>query len=211
MSYSPPPPPPGQPYQGSPQPGYQPPAPAKRKKWPFVVGGLVLLMVLCIGGAIALLGKGASEVGNALEEADQNQKGQNAVGGVMGKPTTDGKFAFTVTGMKCGAKSVGPKEFGDKAQGEFCLVDVTIKNVGKDAELFNDSSQKAYDAKGQEFSVDSGAAIYANGDSSTFLEDINPGNQVKGKLVFDVPPGTKLAHVVLHESMMTPGVKVPLK
>jgi hypothetical protein len=49
------------------------------------------------------------------------------------------------------------------------------------------------------------------GDPLTFLEDINPGNTVKGKLVFDVPQGTKLASVVLHESMYTAGVKIPLK
>jgi hypothetical protein len=46
--------------------------------------------------------------------------------------------------------------------------------------------------------------------NQTFLEDINPGNQVKGTLVFDVPQGTKLTSIVLHESMFTAGVKIPL-
>lgn len=83
--------------------------------------------------------------------------------------------------------------------------------MGTSAEIFADSSPKAYDAKGAEYSVDSGAAIYANKDSSTFLEQINPGNAVKGKLVFDVPRGAKLTSVVLHESMLSAGVKIPLK
>jgi hypothetical protein len=39
----------------------------------------------------------------------------------------------------------------------------------------------------------------------------NPGNTVRGKLVFDVPDGAKLTSVVLHESMFTAGVRVPLK
>lgn len=79
------------------------------------------------------------------------------------------------------------------------------------ADSSNNSSQQATDAGGAVYSVDSGAAIYANDDSSTFLEQINPGNSVKGALVFDVPKGTKLTSVVLHESLFTAGVKIPLK
>lgn len=199
-------PPPGQPY------GYvQQPPPKKRKVWPWVVGGGVVVMILGCVGVFAIIGAGGKAVSDSLQEADQNQKGKNAVAGALGKPTTDGKFQFTVTGMKCGVASVGPAEFGQKAQGQFCLVDVQVKNVAKTAEIFNDSSQKAYDAAGTEFSVDSGAAIYANKDYSTFLEQINPGNTVRGKLVFDVPKGAKLASVVLHESLFTAGVRVPLK
>jgi hypothetical protein len=142
---------------------------------------------------------------------DENQSGKNAVAGQMNEPATDGKFEFTVTSMKCGVKEVGSQYANDKAQGQFCLIDVSVKNVGTSAEIFNDSSQKAYDDANTEYSVDSGAAIYANKDSSTFLEQINPGNTVKGKLVFDVPQGTKLTSVVLHESMFTTGVKIPVK
>jgi hypothetical protein len=169
----------------------------------------VVALILCVGG-FALLAGGAKVVSDAAGEMDQNQKGKNAVTGKMNEPAVDGKFQFTVTGMKCGVPSVGPEGAGQKAQGEFCLIDVSIKNVANTAEIFNDSSQQATDAKGAVYSVDSGAAVYANGDASTFLEQINPGNTVKGKLVFDVPKGTKLTSVILHESMYTPGIKVPL-
>lgn len=200
----------GQPY-GAPPPGYgyQPvQEPKKRKKWPWIVGGIVLAVILGCG-ALSLAGVFA--VGKAASDASNNQKGNNAAAGQMNKSSVDGKFQFTVTGMQCGVDSVGPDGFGQKAQGEFCLVSVQVKNVGKSAEVFNDFSQRAYDAKGTEFSPDSGAGIYVNKDSSTFLESINPGNTVKGKLVFDVPKGAKLASVVLHESEFTAGVKVPLK
>ena len=180
----------------------QPPA-KKRKKWPFVVGGIALLGLAGCIGMFTLIGKGA-------ETLSDNNSGKNAAAGKMNTPATDGKFAFTVTGMKCGVNTVGPKSFGQKAQGEYCLVDVTVKNVAKSAETFDGSPQKAYDANGAEYSHDGSAAIWANNDSKTFLEQINPGNQVKGRLIFDVPKGTKLASVVLHESMFTAGVKVPL-
>lgn len=192
---------------GPPSSGYpmQPP-PKKRKKWPWIVGGIVLVSILgCVGLFTLVIGAG----GAAINDMDKNQQGKNAVAGAMNQAATDGKFQFTVTGMTCGLDNVGG-EFGQKAQGQFCLVDVRIKNVGKSAETFVDSSQKGYDADDTEYSVDTGAGIYANKDYSTFLEQINPGNTVKGKLVFDIPAGAKLESVVLHESMFTPGIKVAL-
>jgi hypothetical protein len=176
-----------------------------------VVGGVALLLILGCVGVSAIFFTGAKSVSDSLQEVDDNQKGKNAVEGEMNSPTTDGKFQFTVTAMKCGATRVGSADFGEKAQGQFCFVNVTIKNVGADAELFDGGSQKAYDAKATEYSTDTGAAIHVNDDNQTFLEEINPGNQVKGTLVFDVPKGTKLASIVLHESFYTEGVRVPLR
>jgi hypothetical protein len=34
---------------------------------------------------------------------------------------------FTVTGVRCGVKRVGSQYFGDKAQGQFCLVKLRVK------------------------------------------------------------------------------------
>jgi hypothetical protein len=185
--------------------------PAKRRKWPWMVGGVVVVMA--VGGyvsTVVLVSAGAKSAKSVAGALADNQKGTDAIARGLGKAITDGKFQFTINGMQCGFATVGPDGFGQKAQGQFCLIDTQIKNIGRTAEIFNDSSQKAYDAAGVEYSVDSGAAFFANQDYSTFLEQINPGNTVHGKLVFDVPPGTKLESVVLHESMFTAGVKVPL-
>ncbi|MBB2948636.1 hypothetical protein FB565_008419 [Actinoplanes lutulentus] len=213
MTYQPPQYPPAQPVQGVPgqvQWGAPPPAP-KKKRWPWIVAGVLLAGVLgCVGLFTLVLGGTAKVVGDAAGEMDANRKGENAVAGKVGTAATDGKFQFTVTKLKCGVDRVGPAEFGEKAQGEFCLLDVTVKNVGASAEVFSDMSQYAYDAAGGEYQVDSGAGTWANKDHSTFLESLNPGNTVKGKLVFDVPEGTKLTSVVLHESMYTAGIRVPL-
>lgn len=200
-----------QPYNPGPQfaaPGYGlPPQPPKRRaKWPWIVGGIVLVLIVgCVGVATLVIGG----TGAAVKGLDDNQKGKNAVAGSMNKPAKDGKFEFTVTGLDCGLHELGGT-YGQKAQGQFCLVDVDVKNAGDSAEIFNDSSQKGYDAAGTEYSVDSGAGVYANPDYSTFLQQINPGNTVRGKLVFDVPENAELTTVVLHESMFTPGVKIPL-
>ncbi len=198
-------------YGSSPAPGFPPsPPPAKRKVWPWILVGIGVALALGCVGAFALVGGAAKVASDAAGEMDANQKGENAVAGQMGKPARDGKFEFTVTGMKCGVEQVGG-EFGSKAQGEFCVVSVTIKNVADTAEAFADSSQQATDTDGKTYDVDSSASLSANADGSTFYENINPGNKVNGKIAFDVPEGTKLASIVLHESMYTAGVRVPLK
>ncbi len=143
----------GQPPTSGPPGGYAyPPAqpPKKRKKWPWIVGGIVLLSILGCVGVFTLVIGGTAKVASDL---DNNQSGKNAVAGEMGKAAKDGKFQFTVTDLKCGLDSVGPADFGQKAQGQFCLVSVTIKNVGTTAEVFSDISQKVLRRQGRRVHV----------------------------------------------------------
>ncbi|GHJ54490.1 hypothetical protein Nm8I071_37970 [Nonomuraea sp. TT08I-71] len=128
----------------------------------------------------------------------------------IGQPARDGKFEFTVKSSKCGVAKIGTDMLGAKAQGQFCLVTVNVKNIGKESQMFDGSSQKAYAANGTEYSADGGAAIYANKNAETFLNDINPGNQVTGVVVFDIPKNVKLAKLELHDSPFSGGVTVSL-
>ncbi|NMM32105.1 MAG: DUF4352 domain-containing protein [Cellulomonas sp.] len=125
----------------------------------------------------------------------------------VGTPVRDGKFEFTVTSIKPGVPSVGSDAFGQKAQGQFVLMHLTIKNIGDKAQYFDGSSQKAFDAQGREFSSDAGAAIYLE-DSNSFLNEINPGNTVTGTVVFDMPRDAAIAKLELHDSPFSGGVRV---
>ena len=54
---------PQQPYQaGPPQQPYYQPAPQKKKKWPWIVGGIILIIVLFFAGCMALVGGVANEI-----------------------------------------------------------------------------------------------------------------------------------------------------
>jgi hypothetical protein len=119
----------------------------------------------------------------------------------------DGKFEFKVTKLKTGVKKIGDQYVQTKAQGQFVIVSITVKNIGDEARTFDAGSQKAYDQQGREFSADSTAGIYLD-DSNSFLTGINPGNSVKGQVVFDIPKGTQLAQMELHDSAFSGGVKV---
>ncbi|MFI0348918.1 DUF4352 domain-containing protein [Actinomadura sp. 9N407] len=128
----------------------------------------------------------------------------------IGKPYRDGKFSFTVTRVKKGVKRVGGQYFGEEAQGQFVFVYVTVKNIGDDSRTFMSANQTLYDTGGRKFEADGEATFVMAEESKAFIEDINPGNSVKGILIFDVPKGVKLKSVKLHDSMFSGGVIVPL-
>jgi hypothetical protein len=163
--------------------------------------------------ATVALGCGAGAADNATGSGSGGAKGEEkaaAQTAKIGQAARDGKFEFTVKSAKCGVAKIGTDLIGDKAQGQFCLITVNVKNIGKEAQMLSDSSQKAYAADGTEYSTDTAAAIYANKDAETFLNEINPGNQLTGVLVFDIPKNVKLAKLELHDSPFSGGVTVAL-
>lgn len=150
---------------------------------------------------------------NKMSQQPQEQQAQSAPQQVAGtgQPARDGKFEFTVSGVTCGQTRVGNEYFGEDAQGEFCMVNMTIKNIGNESQSLFADNQYAYDATNKRYSADSGASIYASSNGSTWYDQINPGNSVSGAVIFDVPKGTKLVTAELHDSALSGGVKVNLQ
>lgn len=175
------------------------PAPARPRptRWPWVAGVLVILLAAALGYFFVLRDDGGAEV-------------VTTAGGGLNKPAKDGKFVFTVTSLRCGVK-VGDEFVEIEPEGSFCLVALVVRNSGTTAEFFDSNSQKAYDAAGTEFATDLQAEAFVNTEAQNFLDQINPGAQVKGTLVFDVPGKTTLVSVVLHESSSSPGARIALR
>jgi hypothetical protein len=122
----------------------------------------------------------------------------------IGDKVRGGDFEFTVNSVKCGISQVGDSFLNHKAQGTFCRLSVTAKNVTKSAHLFHaDGTITAQDASGREYDVDGEAAIYGNDDAKGFLDEINPGNSVKANVYFDVPKGTKLKTITFDAGLFT--------
>ena len=121
----------------------------------------------------------------------------------------DGSLRFTVTGLDCTKTSVGKAPLTKKAGGVYCLVSLTIANGGaKDAD-FNPFFQEATDSAGKTYGPDL-AAIVLTEDASSLADSIPPGGSVSGVLPYDVPTGTTLRSLELHESFTSPGVTVSL-
>lgn len=127
----------------------------------------------------------------------------------VGSAVRDGKFQFTVTKVAPGRSRVGSSDFGKKAQGQFILVSVTVKNIGNEAQSLLGDYQYLFDKQGNRFSADTEAAIYVE-NSQTLYEEINPGNSLKGTIIFDVPKNVAPAKLELHDSPFSDGVDVRL-
>src|SRR5690242_1422750 len=164
------------------------PAHPRPARWPWVAGVLVVLLA---AAAVSYF---------VLRDRDGDQQSVTTAGGELNKAVPDGEFTFTVSSVRCGVPKVGDEFVDLEPDGSYCLVDVLVKNGGTTPEFFDSTSQKAYDAAGNEFGTDMQAEVFVNTNAQNFLDQINPGAQAKGTLVFDVPEKTTLVSVVLHES-----------
>ena len=164
-----------------------------------VVGALIVIIILA-----AVLGSG----GNGGSSASGGGSGSTAAH--IGDKVRDGKFQFTITKVTH-ARRVGGAYLNKTAQGRYTIVSVRVTNIGSQTQTLDDSSQYAFDASGRKFTADSTADIYmASGQHSTWLQDINPGNTVTGKIAFDMPRGDKAVKVEVHDSAFSDGVTVRL-
>ncbi|MEN3538103.1 DUF4352 domain-containing protein [Microbispora sp. ZYX-F-249] len=212
---------PRQPHPGQPYGQQYPPTVIVQKKGngclKAVLGGAAVLMVLIVIGVLlgggddsqVSLTDGTGETAQAAKPRTSRPSREAPPPG-LGDVVKDGKFAFKVTKVEKGLSQVGEGLTAHKAQGQYVLVHLTVKNIGDEAQTFSDYAQKLIDTKGRTFDADTGAAIWLQ-DSNAFLEKINPGNSVKGFLLFDVPKNLAIKAVELHDSAWSGGVTVSLR
>jgi hypothetical protein len=184
-----------------------------------ILTGLIAIIGLIITISIASTGGGGNSKSpvtvkddttpTALRNEDRRETPSKERAAGIGDPVRDGKFQFVVTQIQPGVRQIGG-EFGKEAQGQFILVHVTVSNIGDKSQLFDGTNQKLFDRNDREFSADTEAAIYLD-ESKSFLNEINPGNTVKGIIVFDIPKDVTPVKLELHDSLFSSGVTVNLK
>jgi hypothetical protein len=210
--------PPGAPHQQPPQ--------KKRHRGLKITAGITGVIVLLIIIAAALGGgdSGSNSTGTSAGGSTgtgtnagtgSGQAAQSAALPGIGDKVRDGKFQFVITKVTH-AKSVGDTSLGlgDTAQGEFVVLHITVTNISNQPQTLDDSSQYVYDGHGRKYDASGSADIDmsgANGTNSTWLDDINPGNTVHGRIAFDLPKGDKAVKAELHDSMFSGGVTVSLR
>ena len=173
---------------------------------------LTVLLVLVVIGAIASVGgENTSNTNQVSNEASKSSDNKQPKLAKIGESARDGRFEFVVKKLECGKTTAGTNEYlTEQAQGEFCFLTVSVKNIGTEQQLFSESDQKLLDDTGTQYSPNSVATAYANNNKIVF-EQINPGNSVSGILVFDVPKNTKVVKAELHDSAFSNGIAVKLK
>jgi Domain of unknown function (DUF4352) len=202
------------PYGFPPPPAQAPRRPFYKKTWFALAAGLTGLAIVgsAVGGGTAVreiaaaAGEASADVltGEGAEPADD----ASALLGI-GQDAADGRFSFVVDGVDCRLTEIGDEYLGTTAQGKFCVVDLTITNTDDEPQSFFGENATLFNADGQKFSADSEAAIYL-AEAQSLYEEINPGNSVASKIVFDVPADVTPTSIELHDSAFSGGVTVSL-
>lgn len=179
------------------------------KKKRFIFPAIIVLLIFISTASNG--GKNDNEsASNSSESTTSETTNETEVLGI-GDAATDEDLTFTVNSVECGISEVGDEYLSAKAQGQYCAVDLTVENIGKEPGSFFSSEQKAFDTEGREFTEDSTATLYGSEGNDIWISDINPGNKLSGTIYFDIPADANLDYLELHASLFSGGVQVYLK
>jgi hypothetical protein len=179
-----------------PPPHFLPPQQKKKgRKWPWVLVAVVILFIW-IG---ANGSKNSNTTNNASVATPSTSAAPAAPVSGIGQEVRDGKFGFIVSDIQH-----SPTAGGETARGEFVIVTMTVKNTGDQPQSFFAQNQKLFDTSGRQYAADSMAT------SDSMVMDLNPGFTLPVKVAFDVPPGTAISALEVHDSAFSGGAKINL-
>lgn len=151
------------------------------------IGFFVLVGCVVLGIAVSSCGGGESENTDSKEttkeQTNKKTEKKEPKQHKIGQDIKVGDVVFKVHETKT-ASNVGG-EFGQKAQGKYLIVDVSVTNKG-DKAITTDATFFKLKADGKEYEADSVATTYANENTDFFLSQVNPDIENRGKVVFDV-------------------------
>ena len=159
---------------------------------------IVLVGLFVIGGLQSVLGGGSNSSTSSSQDtstttqttteasASSSEKSEEVTYSI-GQEVPVGDVVYIVKSKEVNTNVGG--EFGKTANGIFLVLNVTVKNNGKEAITVTDDFFTLL--KGDvEYKSDSTAGIYANQDANFFLTEVNPENSVTGNVVFDITEET---------------------
>lgn len=176
-----------------PQPVQQPPK--KRGgclKWlgvaVLLLVALIIIVVVASGGGdgTAEDNSGTTAAGGTATTA-QEEDGTPSVG--LNEEVRVGDVGWIVTAVKTTDKLESGNEFIEPktTTGQFVWVDVIIKNYGSDALTADSSAVHILDSQDREFGAYAESFAYIAEDKQLFLEQINPGLDRTGQIIFEIP------------------------
>lgn len=162
-------------------------------------------VVATIGAVIAVVGFVVISINEADDDRPRTASAaESPMVGVTGSEVRDGKFAFVVDSVERQTNWYGDP----KPRGEWVIATVQVTNVGDGPQSFFVANQKLIDSAGREYAADGTAAIYM--DQESMALNLGPGLSLTAKIPFDVPKGTALSALMLHDSAFSSGAKVSI-
>lgn len=156
----------------------------------------IIIVVVVIGVVGAVTGGGSSdsssqngntaqnESNNGSENSDSSENKEKTYG--IGETVKVGDIEYTVNSINS-QKTVGTEYLNTKAQETFLVINLTLKNNGKDAIDVSDSFFKLK-RDDKEYETNSEGNIYL--EDSIIYTNINPDASLTGNICFDVTQDT---------------------
>jgi hypothetical protein len=104
-------------------------------------------------------------------------------------------FSWTFKKLTCGTTKIGDQYLNSKADGMYCQLDASAKNLTKKSSYLPSSDVLLIDSKGNEYENSSGLSLYKS--CVFFLDKVSAGNTKTGCMIYDVPKGTKITKIVI--------------
>jgi Domain of unknown function (DUF4352) len=167
-----------------------------------LVAGLVALFALVVLAISPWL------VTTAVDTAVHHERVANATAANhLNQDVRDAGLDFTVHSAQCGHSTLVAGGLTiSPTYGDFCVVDVTVRNSGPEPAALAQSEQQATGSRGAVYLSDAAVDTMVNGGNPP----IAPGQSRIATLVYDVPPGVVLVGIYLHGSEYSRGVTVRL-
>jgi hypothetical protein len=119
-----------------------------------------------------------------------------------------GKLEFTVLSVSCGHRTAGQPPLQAVANGQYCFVRLQVRNRAQQA-WTPPVNQFLFDTAGDRHGIDPGGSIALG--SARLLTQLEPGQRVSGTLVFELPTGARPDRLLLHDSLLSFGVVIPVR
>jgi hypothetical protein len=183
---------------------------ARRRTGGSRIGLWITLVLVVLGAAaitlIALNPGGSSEPGSAVTPSSTPSPTSS---GPNSRVYTDGSLRFQVQSMRCGVQKIGVL-ITHKPDGQYCLVKVDVQDGGSSPRTLVANRQYMYDRDGGQHEAYSALASRIYFPLDSLWNTIQPGGQVSGTLIFDLPVDTSPTHLELHDGLLGNGVQIPL-
>ena len=179
-------------------------------KW----GGIIFVILIVIG-VVAGAGKSnnsSSSTNNAANTASGNNQAETKTVAKLNEPVTDSDLVFTATAVDT-ATTLGNQYTKKDAQGMFQIITLKIENKGKETKTVDSSMISLTDSQGRKFdrSIEGQTAKgLSQGKVDLFLQQVQPGLNVTGDIVFDVPKDATGLKLLVKGSYFGKGQEIDL-
>ena len=155
--------------------------------------------------AVPLLFFGGLATGVAIGmHWDEFSTSRGSSHGDLNQPVRDGTFEFVVSDVKTATSWYAAGcDTPSMPRGQWVIATMTVRNIGKEPEFFDMQDQELFDAAGRKYAADTRAARSMNNEAKPHLD---PGFITTVRVPFDVPPGTALDRVELHQPVFSGGL-----